>query len=123
MTTWLGRNATQELTRIGIVLLPRRARRLWLARSVLVAALVGTGAAASSLVYLGRQAAIEDPRLAQALSENGALRTELEQGQLKLRMAQAHSEELERQIHALNERLRETQEQLSFFRKAREGNH
>ena len=120
MTAWLGRNATQELTRIGIVLSPRRVRRMWMARSALFVALLSIGAAASFVYWNRDQGA--DPRLAQALQDGQAMRSELEQSRLKLRMAEAHSQELERQIDSLNQRLRETQEQLTFFRKAREGN-
>ena len=49
------------------------------------------------------------------------LRAELEQGRLALRMAEARAQELERQVDALNQRLRESNEQLAFLRTAREG--
>jgi len=42
---------------------------------------------------------------------------------LLLRVSEARSQELERQIDALNQRLRECQEELTFFRKARDGKH
>ena len=38
-----------------------------------------------------------------------------------LRVADARSQELERQIDALNHKLTEAQDELTFFRKAREG--
>jgi hypothetical protein len=38
-----------------------------------------------------------------------------------LRLADARSHELERQIDALNQKLTESQDELTFFRKAREG--
>jgi len=42
---------------------------------------------------------------------------------LQLRVSDARSQELERQIDALNQRLRECQEEVAFFRKTREGKH
>jgi len=36
-------------------------------------------------------------------------------------MAEARAQELERQVDALNQRLRESNEQLAFLRTAREG--
>jgi hypothetical protein len=42
---------------------------------------------------------------------------------LALRLADARGQELEHQIDALNQRLRESTEELTFFRKAREGKH
>jgi hypothetical protein len=38
-----------------------------------------------------------------------------------LRISDARSKELERQVDALNQRLRECSDELSFFRKARDG--
>jgi hypothetical protein len=38
-----------------------------------------------------------------------------------LRVADARGEELEKQIDALNQKLTESQDELTFFRKAREG--
>jgi hypothetical protein len=118
---WLGRTATQELTRIGLVLAPRRAQRRWIGRAAFAAVLVAIGACGSWLV--ATQPTGDDPRLAAAMGVKQALRGELEQAQLKLRMAEAHSQELERQVDGLNQRLREVQDQLTFFRKAREGQH
>jgi flagellar biosynthesis chaperone FliJ len=37
------------------------------------------------------------------------------------RLSEARSHELERQIDTLNQRLTESQDELAFFRKAREG--
>ena len=51
------------------------------------------------------------------------LRHEVDQTRLALRLATARSEELERQVDALNQRLREATEELTFFRKAREARH
>ena len=44
-----------------------------------------------------------------------------EQSHLLLRVSEARSQELERQIGALNQGLRECQEEVTFFRKARDG--
>ena len=38
-----------------------------------------------------------------------------------LRIADARSQELEKQIDELNQKLTESQDELTFFRKAREG--
>ena len=38
-----------------------------------------------------------------------------------LRIADARSQELEKQIDELNQKLNESQDELTFFRKAREG--
>ena len=52
-----------------------------------------------------------------------ALRDQIEQGQQSAAPLQGAGAELERQIDTLNQQLAETQEQLTFFRKAREGRH
>ena len=49
------------------------------------------------------------------------LRQQLEQARMGLRVADARSQELEKQIDALNQKLTESQDELTFFRKAREG--
>ena len=46
---------------------------------------------------------------------------QLEQARLGCGVAEARSQELERQIDALNQKLTESQDELTFFRKAREG--
>ena len=51
-------------------------------------------------------------------SESAAQR-QLEQSRLQQRLSASHSQELERQIDALNRQLRESQEELSFLRQAR----
>lgn len=50
-----------------------------------------------------------------------ALEQALEQTRMQLRLSEARSRELEHQIDALNQRVRESQEQLTFFRSARNG--
>ena len=49
------------------------------------------------------------------------LRQQLEQARMGLRVADARSDGLEKQIDALNQKLTESQDELTFFRKAREG--
>lgn len=79
--------------------------------------------AGAGLGYVGRgpaparaQAPVADlaPALRQSVQQ-------LDQTRLALRLSGARSQELERQVDALNQRLRESTEELTFFRKAREG--
>jgi chromosome segregation ATPase len=49
------------------------------------------------------------------------LEEQLEQAQQRLRLAEAHGSELERQIDTLNQRLLKAQEEVAFIRKARDG--
>ena len=53
--------------------------------------------------------------------ELAPLRRELAEARLAMQLSEARSAELERQIDALNQKLAESQEQLTFVRKAREG--
>ena len=121
MSTRRWQRASKDLARIGFVLAPGRARRGWIAWSVLVIAALLLGAAGSHLYWSQRlgslqqqaAAAIEVPQLQQAL----------EQARLQGRMSDARSHELERQIDTLNQRLRESQEEITFFRKAGDPKH
>ncbi|MEO7008443.1 MAG: hypothetical protein ABI156_04775 [Caldimonas sp.] len=119
-----GRSATRNLTRVGLVLAPRRAHGRRLARYVLLACVLATGVA---IGYAGRMAApapaIVDPATVSAASETVQLRRQLEQAHLAQRLGDARSVELERQVDALNQRLRDAQEELTFFRQARAGKH
>jgi chromosome segregation ATPase len=63
------------------------------------------------------------PVVADASAEIQPLKQQLDQARLALRLSSARSQELERQVDALNQRLRESTEELTFFRKAREGKH
>ena len=121
MSRRVGRGATQKLTRIGLVLSPQRARRGLVAWVVLAAIFFAAGAFGSHL-YWSRQPT-DTKSLDAAVDENRALQQRIEQLGMTLRVAQARSVELERQIDALNQRLRETQEELTFFRKTRDGKH
>jgi uncharacterized protein HemX len=113
-----GRIATHRLTHAGLVLSPQRAGRGWLAALGLVLALAAAGAGGYAA---GRLQPQDVQRLGHALRDNQGLQQALEQARLALRMSEARSQELERQIDALNQRLRECQDELTFFRKARDG--
>ena len=107
------------LARIRLELSAGRGRG-WIAWCALVAAALVIGAAADRLCWSGQVAAAV-PGEASALRQLPALRQSLEQAHLQLRVAEARGHELERQIDTLNQRLRECQEELGFFRKARDG--
>ena len=68
-----------------------------------------------------RTAAIVVRAPAPPTTELVQLRQQLEQARMGLRVADARSQELERQIDSLNQKLTASQDELGFFRKAREG--
>ena len=117
----LGRHATRELTRVGLVLAPRRHSGRWLVRWAMLAIVLG---AAGGLGWIARDE-LSPPATAPVdvgpSAEVLKLRRDSEQARLALRVAEARGQELERQVDALNQRLREATEELTFFRKAREG--
>lgn len=118
MAIGFGPTATQRLSHVGLVVAPRRANRWWL-RVAVVALVLSSGATGG---WLWRESLIPPPEAAAASStEVRALRGEAEQGRLALRVSEARGRELERQINTLNQQLAETQEQLTFFKKAHEG--
>lgn len=106
--------ATTVTTRPLVLALPRPRYRAW-ARWVLVCALVAAG---TGVGYLhGWQAS---PAAAPADDTNLPLRRQLDNTLMSLRLAQAHGEELERQLDTLQQRLQAAQEEVSFLRQARE---
>jgi hypothetical protein len=121
MANGFGRTATHDLTRIGLTLAPppRRIRR-FLAGVVLIGVAFAGGLGAAELLreppppVVVRTPTAATPELVQ-------LRQQLEQARLGLRVAEARGQELERQVDALNQKLTESQDELTFFRKAREG--
>ena len=121
MANGLGRTATHDLTHIGLTLTPppRRIRR-FLATIVLVAVAFAAGFAAHVLLR-EPPAPVVVRTPAAPTAETARLRQQLEQAQLGLRVAESRGQELERQVDSLNQKLTESQDELTFFRKAREG--
>jgi uncharacterized protein HemX len=113
------RAAPNPLARIRLELASGGGRRGWIVWCALVGAALLIGAAGGRLVWAERVDPL--PGEAAALQQLETQRQALEQSRLQLRVADARSHELERQIDALNQRLRECQEELGFFRKARDG--
>jgi septal ring factor EnvC (AmiA/AmiB activator) len=123
----LGGHASREITRMRLVLSPPRSPGRGLVFFALFAAALSVAAISHSLqiseppwrtapaVQLALSAAAPDP--------SNQLEKQLEQTKLSLSMSEARGQELERQVDALNQRLRETQDELTFFRKARGTKH
>ena len=113
--------ATRDLTRVGLTLAPRRrSGRGVVVIAVLVAVAFAAGLGSAELL-LERAPAVVVRTPAPPTAELGQLRQQLEQARMELRVADARGEELEKQIDALNQKLTESQDELTFFRKAREG--
>ena len=118
----MARAVTRDLTRLGLVLTPGVVRGRWVARCALVVLGVLAGAAAIR-VYDETQSARTAPLSVAAPATDTAapLKQQLEQSQLTLRVAESRSQEQERQIATLVQQLRESQEELTFFKKTRDG--
>ncbi len=112
------RAAPNNLARIRLVLSPGRARRGWVVWCALVVAAMLAGAAAGHVYWSAELAPLQSQAV--VLRELQQLQQGLEQSRLQMRVSEAHGQELERQIDALNQRLRECQDDLAFFRKARD---
>jgi hypothetical protein len=121
MATGFGRAATHDLTRVGLTLAPppQRGRSLLLVVALVGAAFAAGLGAGELLRQQPTPVVVRTPALPNA--ELVQLRQQLEQAKAGLRIAEARGEELERQIDALNQKLTESQDELTFFRKAREG--
>ena len=116
-----GHKATRDLTRVGLMLAPRRrSGRSAVVATVLVAAAFAAGLATGE-VLRERAPALVVQEPAAPPAELVQLRQQLEQARMGLRIADARSQELEKQIDALNQKLTESQDELTFIRKAREG--
>ncbi len=111
-------STTQRLTRRSLVLLPRHLRLRWVACIAVLIAAQLVAAVAAWWYWQQRQASVQAQEQAREQSESAAQR-QLEQSRLQQRLSASHSQELERQIDALNRHLRESQEELSFLRQAR----
>ena len=121
MSIGFGHKATRDLTRVGLMLAPRRrSGRSAVVATVLVAAAFAAGLATGE-VLRERAPALVVQEPAAPTAELVQLRQQLEQARMGLRIADARSQELEKQIDALNQKLTESQDELTFFRKAREG--
>jgi len=107
-----------DLARVRLVLASGRARGGWWSWCVIVLLALAGGAAAGHFYRIEN---VDLQAQAAAAQEKQALQRGLEQARLQLRVAESHGQELEREIDALNRRLREAQEELSFVRKARDG--
>ena len=118
-----GRIATRSLTQVSLELMPRRGARRWLLRSVLIVGALGAGAAVGVVGRDQAMAALQAPQVDATAAQIRPLREEIDQSRSALRLATARSQELERQVDTLNQRLREATEELTFFRKARESRH
>jgi len=120
-----GRIATRRLTQVSLELMPQRGARRWPMRSALLLAALLAGAGVGVAGRDHAVAALQPPAPAAAdvAAQLQPLRQEVDEARLALRLATARSQELERQVDALNQRLREATEELTFFRKAREGKH
>jgi predicted ribosomally synthesized peptide with SipW-like signal peptide len=109
-----------DLARARLVLSSARRGRIgWLVGVALLAALGGAGA---SHAYWHARMDAAQQRTA-AFDDAQELRRALEQSRLLQRVSDARSHELERQIELLNQKLRECQEELTFFRQARDARH
>jgi len=124
------RGATHRLTRIGLVLSHRRGNVEWVTRLALLMAglLIGAGAGFLAIDWLHERAPSATALQTQQQvivqqQQQQQLQQQLEQSRQTVRLSEARSVELERQIATLVQQLRESQEELTFFRKAREGKH
>jgi len=109
---------TNDLTRTPLVLRPGGRRGGALLRSALVLGALLVGAAASHVYWTQELArwrleAVPIAELRQA--EQAAT-----QARMRLEVSEAHGRELELPIDGLNQRLRESQDELAFFRKGRD---
>ena len=120
MSFGLAGTPTRELTHVGITLARQRRRGRWLLAPVIVAAALALGTAIGYLAH-ERATPVVVARPATPAPELAPLRRELAGARMAMQLSEARSAELERQIDVLNQKLAESQEQLTFVRKAREG--
>lgn len=120
----IGGKATRELARKRLVVsTPRGAgKAMWLGAIGLGVAAVVAGSEVAGRWHAAEAALIHSatlPAPASGLADAAAgSQQKLDNALLDLKLAQSRSKELERQIDTLNQRLRESQEELTFFRKA-----
>jgi uncharacterized protein HemX len=121
MSIQLGRGASKDLASSKLVLSSGHAGRGWIIWCALVIAALLAGVAGDHLYWSEWFGQFQQPTA--ALKDLQQLQQGQEQSRLLLRVSEARSQELERQINALNQGLRECQEEVTFFRKARDGKH
>ena len=110
-----------DLARARLVLSKGSGGRGWIVWCALLVAALLAGAAGSHIYWSERYSRLQQQAV--ALKDLQQLQQGLEQSRLMQRVSDGRSQELERQIDALNQRLRECQEEVTFFRKARDGKH
>lgn len=111
--------AHADLARSRLVLAPGGARRGWIVWCTLILAALLAGAAGSHLYWSEQLGQVQQQAVARV--DLRQLTQGLEQARLSLRVSDARAQELERQIDALNQQLHKCQEEVTFFRKARDG--
>lgn len=119
------RTVPKNLARVQLELMPRPPRSAplgWLA------ALAVAAAAGAAALHVHTRLQTEAPHAAAPADPHGpaqspaqSLAENLERTRLQLRVAEARSLELERQVDLLNQRLHASQEEVTFFRKAVNG--
>ena len=112
----LSQRATRQLTRTVLVLSPRGASAGWWARMALAAVALLALAGAAQIYLSQRESSVQEHT--SALQQVQALQHELEQSRLMQRVAAARSQDLDREIDVQQRTLRESQDELTFFRKA-----
>lgn len=111
----------KDLAGGALVLSRAGSRRGWLLWCALVVMALAAGAALGYGYARDRYARAQEASV--PLRDMQQLGQQLEQARLQLRVSDGRSQELERQIDTLNQRLRESQEELVFFRKTRDAKH
>ena len=107
----------RAFTQGPLVLAPAATARRWPLLLVVAATAALTGVAATQLYW--QQRIVQARQQAVASAELQQLRLDLERAALTQRVSSARGDELERQVETLNQRLRERDEELAFFRKTR----
>jgi hypothetical protein len=121
VSTGFAPKASRDVARVGLTLTPRRrSGRRAAAAALLVAGAFAAGLGADELLPARVPAVVVQAPPA-PVPELVQLRQQLDQARMALRVADARSQELEKQVDALNHKLTESQDELTFFRKAREG--
>ena len=120
---WRWRLAPTDLARSRLVLAPVSPRRRWAGAGAALLAASAAGAATSHAWWHHHTGAWQPQAapLNSTASDPRPLEHDLTTTRLQLRVAQARSQELERQIDTLNQRLHACQEEVTFFRKAVNG--